>query len=103
MLVIPKKDFPKELNPLGLKRGDVVQIEIGESTPDFITLDPLSLKLTLVRDPNEPRESAIKEPKPKKDSLSSMPLPDLKMMLQNPPMPGPEATPPVLPPMPPVK
>jgi hypothetical protein len=62
------------------------------------------MKLTLVRDTGEPREPILKEKKPKTaDSLSSMPLPDLKMMLQNPVMPGPEATPPAVPPMAPMK
>ena len=101
MLVIPKRDFPKEMNPLGLKRGDVVQIEVGDATTDFITLDPATMKLTLVRDASEPREPILKEKKPKvADTLANMPLPDLKMRLQNPPVAGPVATPPTLPPIP---
>jgi hypothetical protein len=102
MIVVPKKDLPKDINPMGLKRGDVIQVEIADATPDYLTIDPATLKLALMRDPNEPRESHIKEPKPKKDSLASMPLPDLKMALQNPPAPGPVATP-AMPPMPPAK
>lgn len=98
MLVIPKKDFPKDLNSVGLKRGDVIEIEVGEATPDFITLDPTTLKLKIMRDPLEPREPIMKTPKPKAPSLANMPLPDLKAQLQNPPMPGgPVATPPVVP------
>lgn len=99
MLVIPKKDYPKDLNALGLKRGDVIQIEVGDSTPDFITLDPSTMKLTVMRDATEPREPIVKQPKPKADSLASMPLPDLKMALKNPPMPAPVAMPPVVPPI----
>lgn len=97
MLVIPKKDYPKDLNPLGLKRGDIIEIEIGDSTPDFITLDPASLKLKAMRDISEPREPIMKMPKPKKDpSMANMPLPDLKTMIQNPtPPPAPA---PILPP-----
>ena len=101
MLVIPKKDYPKDLNALGLKRGDVVQIEIGESTPDFITLDPSTMKLTAMRDATEPREPLVKMPKPKAPSMANMPLPALKAQIQNPPMSAPAAAP--LPPMPPVK
>jgi hypothetical protein len=99
MLVIGKKDYPKDLNPLGLKRGDVIQLEVADATTDFITVDPATLKLLTVRDAAEPRDPIIKEPKPKKmDTLATMPLPDLKMALQNPPMPGPVEKP-ALPPM----
>lgn len=98
MLVIPKKDFPKDLNALGLKRGDVIEIEVADATLDFITLDPATLKLKMMRDPLEAREPIVKMPKPKKDSMANMPLPDLKSMIQNPPAPAPAAAP--LPPMP---
>jgi hypothetical protein len=96
MLVIPKKDYPKGLNPIGLKRGDIIEIEVGESTPDYITLDPTTIKLKMMRDPLEPREPLAKLPKPKAPSMAEMPLPDLKTMIQNPPSVGP-ATPPVPP------
>lgn len=99
MLVIPKKDFPKLLNPMGLKRGDKVEIEIGEATPDFITLDPSTLKLHGMRDMAEPREPLVKVSKPK--NVGTMPMPDLKSMIQKPPMAPPMAPPP--PPMPPMK
>lgn len=98
MLIIPKKDFPKMLNPLGLKRGDIVEIEVGDASPDFITLDPATLKLNVMRDPNEPRDPLMKQPKPKSDTTASMPLPDLKSMIQAPPM-----APPAAAPMPPMK
>jgi len=107
MLVIPKKDFPKMLNPVGLKRGDTVEIEIGDVSPDFITLDPTTLKLKAMRDPMEPREPLVKQPKPKAPaapSMAHMPLPALKSMIQNPapaPAPAPAARP--LPPMPPAQ
>lgn len=103
MLVIPKKDFPKLLNPVGLKRGDKVEIEIGEVSPDFITLDPSTLKLDAVRNPMEHREPLVKASKPK---MSTMPLPDLKNMIQKPPMLPPPSTSPMTPPpapMPPMK
>lgn len=103
MLVIPKKDYPKGLNPIGLKRGDIVEIEIGESTPDFITLDPATLKLKAMRDPMEPREPLVKLPKPKAPSMAKMPLPALKSMIQNPtpaPAPMPAAKPLPIPPAP---
>lgn len=87
MLVIPKKDFPKGLNPLGLKRGDIVEIEIGDATPDYITLDPLSVRLKVMRDAMEQREPIMKMPKPKPETMASMPLPDLKAAIQNPPTP----------------
>jgi len=101
MLVIPKKDFPKSLNPLGLKRGDVIEIEIGEASPDFITLDPSTLKLNVMRNPAEPREPLVKIPKPK--TMANMPLPDMKTMLQKPSMPSaaPMTPPPAA--MPPIK
>lgn len=100
MLIIPKKDFPKDLNPLGLKRGDKVELEIADSTPDYITIDPSSLKLKMVRDLNENRPPLVK---PKKVSnTASMPLPALKSMIQNPPAPAP-AGPAPMPPMPPAK
>lgn len=102
MIVIPKKDFPKQLNPMGLKRGDKVELEIGDVSPDFITLDPATLKLGAVRAPGEPREPLVKMPKPK--NPSTMPLPDLKSMIQKPPMAPPPAVGPVVPPMaPPAK
>lgn len=98
MLVIPKKDFPKDLNPLGLKRGDVVEIEIGDANTDFITLDPSTLKLKAMRDPAEVREPLVKQPKPKKDTMATMPLPALKAHIQNPaPAPAPAALPPSMP------
>lgn len=102
MLVIPKKDFPKLLNPIGLKRGDIVEIEVGDASPDFITLDPSTLKLNVMRDPTEPREPLVKVPKAK--PLHNMPMPDLKTMIQKPPMAPPPApmTPPPAP-MPPMK
>lgn len=94
MLVIPKKDFPKGLNPLGLKRGDIVEIEIGDATTDYITLDPMSVRLKVMRDPMESREPLLKVPKPK-ETMANMPLPDLKAAIQNPPTPP--AVPPVQP------
>lgn len=98
MVVIPKKDFPKLLNPMGLKRGDVVELEVADANGDFIMLDPATLKLKIVRDPNEIREPIEKQPKPKAPSMANMPLPDLKSMIQNPaPAPAP------MPPMPPMK
>lgn len=100
MLVIPKKDFPKMLNPVGLKRGDIVEIEIGEASPDFITLDPSTLKLNVMRNPAEPREPLVKVPKPK--NAGTMPMPDLKAMIQKPPM-APPAVAPASAPMPPLK
>lgn len=101
MLIIPKKDFPKSLNPIGLKRGDIIEIEIGDATPDFITLDPATLKLNVMRNPGEPREPLVKISKPKAPAM--MPLPDLKTMIQKPmpPMAPPAASAPA--PMPPVK
>lgn len=102
MLVIPKKDFPKMLNPMGLKRGDRVEIEVGDVSPDFITLDPATLKLNGMRDMTEPREPLVKMPKPK--PLHTMPMPDLKNMIQQPPMPNAGAAPmpsPTSAPMPP--
>lgn len=100
MLVIPKKDFPKGMNPLGLKRGDIVEIEIGDATIDYITLDPTSMRLKAMRDPMESREPLMKIPKPKTD-MANMPLPDLKAALQNPPTPpvAPAVQPPVMPPL----
>lgn len=83
MLIIPKKDFPKTLNPLGLKRGDIIEIEIGDASPDFLTLDPSTLKLNVMRDPNEMREPLMKAAK---KTTASMPLPDLKSMIQAPPV-----------------
>lgn len=84
MIIIPKKDFPQHLNPLGLKRGDKVQLEITDATADYITLDPASLKLHQVRDINEQRPPLVKMPKPK--NAATMPLPALKSSIQAPPM-----------------
>lgn len=99
MLLIPKKDFPKMLNPMGLKRGDIVEIEIAEATPDYITLDPQSLKLNVVHNPGEPREPLHKQMKPK--NAGNMPLPDLKNMISKPPMGPPAGAPPPMAPPPP--
>lgn len=103
MLVIAKKDFPKDLNPLGLKRGDKVEIEIGDASPDFLTLDPTTLKLKTMSNPADPRPPLVKLPKPK-STMANMPLPALKAHIQTPPMATPPApmTPPPAP-MPPMK
>ncbi len=93
MLVIPKRDYPKDLNPMGLKRGDKIEIEVGEVSPDFITLDPATLKLTGMRDPGEIREPLVKMPKPKQPTMANMPLPNLKSMIQQPMTPPPAAAP----------
>ena|SRR5579862_7058529 len=103
MLVIPKKDYPKGLNPMGLKRGDKIELEVGDVSPDYITLDPSTMKLNGVRDLTEPREPLIKIPKPKAN-MANMPLPALKSAIQNPPMTPPAAAPTTPPPsMPPMK
>lgn len=90
MLIIPKKNFPPDLNPLGLKRGDVVEIEVSDATQDYITLDPVTLKLNALRNPHEQREPLVKQHKPK--NAAQLPLPDLKSMIQpQPHMPAPAA------------
>ena len=96
MLMVNKHELDPKLNIMGLKRGDKVEIEIADVSPMGITLDTKTIKLDEMRDPNEPREPLVKQPKIK--SAANIPLPDLKQMIQNPaPMPV------MPPPMPPVK
>ena len=102
MIMVNKHDLDPKLNlDGGLKRGDKVEIEIADVSPMGIVLDPRTLKLHAIRDLNEQREPIIKPTKTK--SPATMPLPDLKSMLQK-PMPAP-APAPVMPPvpMPPMK
>lgn len=103
MLMVNKHDLDPKLNLMGLKRGDKIEIEIADVSPMGITLDPHTIKLDMVRDPNEPREPIVKPSKPK--TMANMPLPALKTMVQH-PMPAPMAPPmappapaPVMPPM----
>jgi hypothetical protein len=98
MVVLPKKEWPKELNSAGLKRGDIVQMEVADSTPEYISVDPSTLKLHQVRNPVENREPIMK---PKKQNAANMPLPALKNMLPNAPMPAPTGNPQAAPLMPP--
>jgi hypothetical protein len=101
MIMVNKHDLDPKLNlEGGLKRGDKVELEIADVSPMGITLDPKTLKLHSVRDINEAREPIVKPTKSK--SAATMPLPDLKSMLQK-PMPAPAAAPVIPPPMPPVK
>ena len=93
MLMVAKHDLDPKMNHMGLKRGDKVEIEIADVTPMGFTLDPRTIKLNEMRDPDEVREPLTKQPKAK--SAASMPLPDLKSMIQ-PPMSAP-AQPPMLP------
>ena len=93
MLMVNKHDLDSKINLAGLKRGDKIEIEIADVSPMGFTLDPRTIALTQVRDPLEEREPIVKPPKPK---LNSMPLPDLKSMIQTPAAPE-------LPPMPPMK
>lgn len=82
MLMVNKHDLDPKLNLMGLKRGDKIEIEIADVTPMGITLDPRTIKLDQVRDIMEEREPLVKPPKPK--SMSAMPLPELKNMIQMP-------------------
>ena len=94
MLMVNKHDLDPKMNHMGLKRGDKVEIEIADVTPMGFTLDPRTIKLDEMRDPNEPRESLVKQSKPK--NAATMPLPALKTAIQ-PPMPAampPKAMPP---------
>lgn len=90
MLMVNKHDLDPKLNLMGLKRGDKIQVEIADVTPMGFTLDPKTVSLTEMRDVAEPREPIMKTPKPK---LNSMPLPDLKSMIQH-PMPAAPVMPP---------
>jgi len=95
MIMVNKHDLDPKLNlEGGLKRGDKVELEIADVSPMGITLDPKTLKLHSVRDINEPREPIVKPVKSK--STATMPLPDLKSMLQK-PLP---ASAPIMPPAP---
>jgi hypothetical protein len=92
MLMVNKHDLDPKLNLMGLKRGDKVEIEIADVSPMGFTLDPKTIKLDEMRDPNEIREPLMKTPKPK--TAANMPLPDLKSMLQQPsPVPAPDSVP----------
>lgn len=101
MLMISKEQLDPKLNIMGLKRGDKVEIEIADVTPMGITLDPRTIKLDAPRDMMEPREPLMKQPKQK--NMAKMPLPDLKTMLQHPPMAPAPVAPAPMPPMPPAK
>ena len=92
MLMVNKHDLDPKLNHMGLKRGDKVEIEIADVTPMGFTLDPRTIKLDEMRDPNELREPLMKQPKAK--NTANMPLPALKNMIQNPvPAPAPASVP----------
>jgi hypothetical protein len=94
MILVHKHDLDPKLNlEGGLKRGDKVEIEIADVSPMGIVLDPKTLKLHAIRDLHEQREPLVKPSK----SKATMPLPDLKNMIQ----PTPPAAAPVAPPMPP--
>ena len=82
MLMVNKHDLDPKLNHMGLKRGDKVEIEIADVTPMGFTLDPRTIKLDEMRDPNELREPLVKQPKQK--TMANMPLPALKNMIQKP-------------------
>lgn len=99
MIMVNKHDLDPKMNLMGLKRGDKIEIEIADVTPMGLTLDPRTIKLDEVRDPNEPREPIVKPPKPK--NAATMPLPALKSMVQHPmPLPPPPPAPaPLAPPM----
>lgn len=84
MLMVNKHDLDPKLNLEGLKRGDKVEIEIADVSPMGITLDPRTIKLDQMRDPMEERAPLVKPSKSK--SAAHMPLPDLKSMIQKPPM-----------------
>lgn len=99
MIMVNKHDLDPKLNlEGGLKRGDKVEIEIADVSPMGIVLDPKTLKLHAIRDLHEQREPLVKPTK----SKATMPLPDLKNMIQAPPAAAPVA-PPMAHPMPPVK
>lgn len=92
MLMVNKHDLDPKLNLMGLKRGDKVEVEIADVSPMGFTLDPKTIKLNEMRDPDELREPLMKVPKPK--TAASMPLPDLKTMIQQPaPVPAPASVP----------
>ena len=92
MLMVNKHDLDPKINHMGLKRGDKVEIEIADVSPMGLTLDPRTIKLDEMRDPNEQRESLVKQPKQK--NMANMPMPDLKSMIQKPiPVPPPAQSP----------
>jgi len=92
MLMVNKHDLDPKLNLMGLKRGDKVEVEIADVSPMGFTLDPKTIKLDEMRDPDEIREPLMKATKPK--TAASMPLPDLKSMIQQPsPVPAPDSVP----------
>lgn len=82
MIIVNKQDLDSKLNHLALKRGDKIEIEIADVNPMGLLLDPKTIKLDEMRDPEEAREPLTKAPKAK--SMAQMPLPDLKNMIQNP-------------------